>query len=168
MKKNKKREKSKEELKEYLKELKSKDSLNEEDAERLTDMIDNFVFGSKAERIISVMAAFVIKLIIFYFVSLVASAFFLNQFLLDRYYIFLIDGGIAFLLTSMEMIVSTSKIVSVKKFIFSLLFTMVLLLIFNSIIPTFKFGSIWIIYLMLIEIIYNMLMFSILKRKFKM
>ena len=66
------------------------------------------------------------------------------------------------------MIVSTSKIVSVKKFIFSLLFTMVLLLIFNSIIPTFKFGSIWIIYLMLIEIIYNMLMFSILKRKFKL
>ncbi len=168
MKKNNKRNKSKEELKEYLKELSTKESLNDEDAERLSNMIDNFVFGSKTERIISIMAAFVIKLIIFYFVSIVASAFFLNQFLLDRYYIFLIDGCIAFLLTTMETIVTTSKTVSVKKFILSLLFTTIFLLIFNSMMPIFSFGSIWIAYLLVIEVIYNMLMFTLLKRKFKM
>ncbi len=167
MKKNKKKDKNKEELKEYLKELSEKDSLTNEEADRLTNMIDELVFGSKAERIISLMAAFVFKFIILYIVSLVASAFFLEQFLLDRYYIFLIDGGIALLLTIAEMMVGLFKNAGIKSFIFSLLSIAIIAIIYNYIVPTFTFGSVWIIYLLVIEIIYNLLMFTIFKKKIR-
>lgn len=167
MKKNKNKEKNKEELKEYLKKLSEKDSISNEDADRLTDMIDNLVFGSKAERIISLMAAFVFKFIILYIVALVASAFFLEQFLLDRYYIFLIDGGIALLLTIAEMMVGVFKHAGIKAFVFSLISIAIIALVYNNIIPTFTFGSVWIIYLIVIEVIYNLLMFTILKKKIK-
>ena len=102
----KKKNKNKEELKNYLKELSNKDSLSNEDADRLTNMIDELVFGTKKERFLALMASFILKLIILYIVSLVASAFFLNEFLLDRYYIFLISLGIAFLLSVSESISS--------------------------------------------------------------
>ena len=74
----KKKNKNKEELKNYLKELSNKDSLSNEDADRLTNMIDELVFGTKKERFLALMASFILKLIILYIVSLVASAFFLN------------------------------------------------------------------------------------------
>ncbi len=164
---NKKKDKSKEELKEYLKELSEKDSLSNEEADRLTDMIDKLVFGTRTERILGALARFVFKFIIFYVVSLIASAFFLEQFLLDRYYIFLIDGAIAFLLSTAEVMAGMFKNAGVKSFVISLIGIAIVAVIFNSIIPTFRFGSIWIIYLILIEVIYNLLMFTILKKKLK-
>jgi hypothetical protein len=167
MRKNKKKDKNKEELKEYLKQISEKDSLSNEDAERLTNMIDELVFGSKTERIISLMAAFILKFVILYIVALIASAFFLEEFLLDRYYIFLIDGGIAFLLTIAEMMVGVFKHAGIKAFVFSLIAIASMALVFNYLIPTFTFGSVWIIYLIVIEVIYNLLMFTIVKKKLR-
>ncbi len=167
MRKNKKKDKNKEELKEYLKQISEKDSLSNEDAERLTNMIDELVFGSKTERIISLMTAFILKFIILYIVALIASAFFLNEFLLDRYYIFLIDAGIAFLLTIAEMMVGVFKRAGLKAFVFSVISIGLMAIVYNYIIPTFTFGSVWIIYLIVIEVIYNLLMFTIVKKKIR-
>ncbi len=167
MRKNKKKDKNKEELKEYLKQISEKDSLSNEDAERLTNMIDELVFGSKTERIISLMTAFILKFIILYIVALIASAFFLNEFLLDRYYIFLIDAGIAFLLTIAEMMVGVFKRAGLKAFVFSVISIGLMEIVYNYIIPTFTFGSVWIIYLIVIEVIYNLLMFTIVKKKIR-
>jgi len=164
----KKKNKNKEELKNYLKELSNKDSLTNEDADRLTNMIDELVFGTKAERFVALMASFILKLIILYVVSLIASAFFLSEFLLDRYYIFLISLGIAFLLSVSESISSMFVKKGLYTYIISLFGIVVVTFIFNSIVPTFRFDSIWIIYLICIEIIYNLLMITIFKRKFKM
>ena len=167
MRKNKKKDKNKEELKEYLKQISEKDSLSNEDAERLTNMIDELVFGSKTERIISLMTAFILKFIILYIVALIASAFFLNEFLLDRYYIFLIDAGIAFLLTIAEMMVGVFKRAGLKAFVFSVISIGLMAIVYNHIIPTFTFGSVWIIYLIVIEVIYNLLMYTIVKKKLR-
>ena len=167
MRKNKKKDKNKEELKEYLKQISEKDSLSNEDAERLTNMIDELVFGSKTERIISLMTAFILKFIILYIVALIASAFFLNEFLLDRYYIFLIDAGIAFLLTIAEMMVGVFKRAGLKAFVFSVISIGLMAIVYNYIIPTFTFGSVWIIYLIVIEVIYNLLMYTIVKKKLR-
>ena len=167
MRKNKKKDKNKEELKEYLKQISEKDSLSNEDAERLTNMIDELVFGSKTERIISLMTAFILKFIILYIVALIASAFFLNEFLLDRYYIFLIDAGIAFLLTIAEMMVGVFKRAGLKAFVFSVISIGLMAIVYNYIIPTFTFGSVWIIYLIVIEVIYNLLMFTVVKKKLR-
>ncbi len=130
-------------------------------------MIDELVFGSKTERIISLMTAFILKFIILYIVALIASDFFLNEFLLDRYYIFLIDAGIAFLLTIAEMMVGVFKRAGLKAFVFSVISIGLMAIVYNYIIPTFTFGSVWIIYLIVIEVIYNLLMFTIVKKKIR-
>ena len=41
----------------FLKELSTKDYLTNEDADRLTNMIDELVFGTKAERFVALMQA---------------------------------------------------------------------------------------------------------------
>lgn len=167
MKDKKNKKKNKEELKEYLKELSNKDSISEDEAERLTDMIDKLVLGSKTERFIAGVTSFVLKLIIFYFVSLVASAFFLNQFLLDRYYIFLIAGCTAFLFALAETITGLFIKKGIYGYLVSIIAIFAIAYISNSIIPTFTFGSIWIVYLLLVVVIYNLLMITIFRRKFK-
>ena len=88
--------------------------------------------------------------------------------MLDRYYIFLISLGIAFLLSVSESISSMFIKNGLYTYVISLFGIVVITYIFNSIVPTFRFDSIWIIYLICIEIIYNLLMITIFKRKLKM
>ena len=118
MKKNKKREKNKEKLKQYLEKLSTKDNLTNDDAKILTDMIDKLVFGSKTERFVALISTFILKFLILFIISLIASAFFLNQLVLDRYYIFLIAASIAFLLSIIETISSMTKKHLLKTFIY--------------------------------------------------
>jgi len=167
MKRNKKREKNKEELKQYLEKLSTKDNLTNDDAKILTDMIDKLVFGSKTERFVALISTFILKFLILFIVSLIASAFFLNQLVLDRYYIFLIAASIAFLLSIIETISSMTKKHGLKTFIYLMIGTFIFTLSFNYFIPIFKFDVIWVVYLLLIEIIYNLLMFTIFKKKLR-
>ncbi len=164
----KKREKNKEELKEYLKELSEKESLDSTDADKLTDMIDKLILGSKTERALALLSSFVLKFFIYYIVSLIASAFFLNQLIIDRYYIFLIAGGISLLLSIAEIISGLFFKKGLRIFVTSLFGILMIVLIYNNIIPTFIFNTTWIFYLILIEIIYNLLMVSIINKKFNL
>ena len=150
-----------------MEKLSTKDNLTNDDAKILTDMIDKLVFGTKTERCIALISTFILKFIIFFIVSLIASAFFLNQLVLDRYYIFLIAASIAFLLSIIETISNMTKKHGLKTFIYLMIGTFIFTLSFNYFIPIFKFDVIWVVYLLLIEIIYNLLMFTIFKKKLR-
>ena len=54
-----------------------------------------------------------------------------------------------------------------KTFIYLMIGTFIFTLSFNYFIPIFKFDVIWVVYLLLIEIIYNLLMFTIFKKKLR-
>lgn len=160
----------KEEIKRVIEELKSNADENAlKEIKELEQAIESlFVEVPLYKRILTFLLTFAIHFVILYIISLVCFGFFMDLIVVNKHLIFLIATFIGVILTLFEVIPRNPYR---KHFIvFNLLLFISIIAIACTVnyglMPIFKFSSIWIIYLVFVEMIYTLFEYS-LTRKFQ-
>lgn len=162
----KKKDKKKlEDIKNYIANLESKKDITDGDVDELSNLIDKAVNGTKLERLFSNIFVYVIRIIILFITSVVIIGVLFNEIALENkynvFYVCLVVSGVLALIDFVPFI--TKKGINMVFFILLLLSILIGVLV-NDIVPIFRFSSMWIVYIIFIEVIYNLFRFSIAKR----
>ena len=170
-KKQKEEEKKKKEEKiiQLLDELKKIDNVDESEAKIIEATLSSILVNihrSKIKKILMFCSTFFIHLLMYFTIGLILIGFlFSNIAFNNKYLIFFVVFIVSLVLTGYEYLPSFSK----KGISFSYFFVFVLIIInfylLNNIYPIFNFSSIWIFYLIGIELFYLLFSFIILKNK---
>lgn len=164
----KKKKEDEEELKRLLDELREMNDVSKEDIEKLGSMLHTALIDvkySKRLKLFTISKEFFIKLVLFYFVSLICLGFFISFVAIDYKYMFIVALVTSLLLTIFEILLKFSK----KRYSFVCLITFMLIIVdlclLNNIYPIFSHSYTWALYIISMEIIYMMIITQIVKFK---
>ena len=170
MAKRKKRLSNKEkEIRDLIEELKKEaDATKLKEIEELEGMLNGlFIERSLPKRILIFTISFLFHFVIMYIISLICVGFFMEALVLEnRALIFLICLFTSFILTLYEVIPRNpfARHFILKNTVIFALVLFALFMINKDIYPIFKFSSIWIIYVIFIEVMYNIFDYTISKK----
>lgn len=162
----KKKDKKKlEEIKNYIANLESKKDITEGDVDELSDLIDKAVNGTKLEKLLRNIFIYIIRLIALFITSLAIIGVLFNEIALENrynvFYVCLVVSGVLALVDFVPFLTRNG----INMVFFILLLLVILIGVYvNDIFPIFRFSSMWIVYIIFIEIIYNLFRFSIARR----
>lgn len=166
----KKKNPKKEDLLKMLNEMADSDDITPEDKEKLKELsleIDSIKIYSKFTYILGYAIVYLFKIILMYIISLVVLGLFVNFMVIDKIYVFLIPLGVSLIFNAVSL--AANVILDIKKtfnvVILSYLFIVMVFLIINIYFKVFEFGTIWLFYLFLVNIIDEYIMYKIIRRK---
>ena len=166
----KKKNPKKEDLLKMLNEMADSDDITPEDKEKLKELsleIDSIKIYSKFTYILGYAIVYLFKIILMYIISLVVLGLFVNFMVIDKIYVFLIPLGVSLVCNAVSL--ATNVILDIKKtfnvVILSYLFIVMVFLIINIYFKVFEFGTIWLFYLLLVNIIDEYIIYKIIRRK---
>lgn len=154
------------EIRDLIEELKKEaDDVKLKEIEELEGMLNKlFVERSLPKRILIFSLSFLIHFVIMYIISLICVGFFMEALVLEnRFLIFIICLFISFILTLYEVIPRNpfANHFILKNLVIFGLVVFAVYMVNNSIYPIFKFSSIWVIYFIFVEIMYNVIDYAI-------
>lgn len=120
------------------------------------------------KRILIFLFSFLIHFIIMYVISLISFGFFMDLLLIDKLEVLIIASCISVVLTLFEVIPRNpfrSHFITFNLLLFVSII-IIACMINYGIVPIFRFSSIWIVYIIMVEAIYTLFQFSI-TRKFQ-
>ena len=159
------------EIRDLIEELKKEaDEFKLKEIEELEGMLNGlFVERSLPKRLLIFSISFIFHLAIMYIISLICVGFFMDALVIEnRALIFLVCLFTSFVLTLYEVIPRNpfASHFILKNVLIFVLVVFIVYMLNLGVYPIFKFSSIWIIYFIFVEIMYNVIDYTI-SRKFQ-
>ena len=162
----KKKDKKKlEDIKNYIANLESKKDITEGDVDELSNLIDKAVNGTKLEKLIKNIFIYVIRFIAIFVTSLLMIGILFNEVSLENkyniFYVCLITSGVLAFVDFVPFIDKRGF-----NWIYFILIFIVMLtgIVLNDVIKVFNYNTLWIVYIIFIELFYNLLKIFIARR----
>lgn len=162
---NDKKKKRLDEVKKYLANLENKNDITEGDIDELSNLLDEAVNGTKGEKIIKNIVLFLIRFLALFITSSLILGIMFNELTLERnYYIFNLAVVTAGVLDIIDFIPFFSNRGFSMVYILLIIISAMIGILINDFIPIFRLSSMWGIYIILVEALFNFARFVIAKQ----
>lgn len=162
----------KEKINEFLNQIQQEDRLNDEELKAVRDMIENIINKKKnikkSHRFFKAIKSFFIKTLILYVLGLVAFGLLFSFVALNnKYEIFIIAIIIGAILSIYEILPSLFRKSDPKAFIILFIAIVVNFCLLNNVYTVFDSWFWCVIYLLAVEILYALIMFYRIRKKYR-
>lgn len=163
-----KRKKAEQDLNSFLEKLKHSDNMDEDELKELGDLLHNVIVENRfslKKRVLCFLKLFFTKFMIKYLISILVFGLLMSNILINKFDIFYISIGISFFLTLLEILPMLSHKVYPISYSIVFILTIVNFCLFNNIYSIFQFSSLWIVYFLILELFYCLVITTLIRRK---
>lgn len=155
-------------IKKYLKDLDEKKDITDGDVDKLSNLIDEAVNGTKLERLLKFIIVFVIRFVAILVVTYLVTGILFSELAINNnlevLYLCLITS---FVLDIVDVFPFIDK-KGINYFYFLLVLIAILIGVYiNGIMPIFRYSSIWIVYILFILLFYNLIKIFLARRAYE-
>ena len=162
----KKKDKKKlEDIKNYIANLESKKDITEGDVDELSDLIDKAVNGTKLEKLIRNIFVYIFRFIMLFITTLLIIGIMFNELALEnKYHVFYVCLVVSGVLALCDFVPFLTKDGINLSFFVLILIAILIGIYVNDVMPIFRMSSMWIVYIIFVEIVYNLARLCIARR----